>query len=65
MTISLRSSFMKRHCINVTRISDINERHRDTLRRGMDDYPGHVFNQRVNLPVQMACYHIKYKVRTM
>ena len=37
MTISVRSSFMKRHCINVTRISDVNERHRDALRRGMDD----------------------------
>ena len=36
MTISLRISFMKRHCINVTRISDVNERHRDALRRGMD-----------------------------
>ena len=28
MTISIRSSFMKRHCINVTRISDVNEGHR-------------------------------------
>ena len=61
MTISLRSSFMKRHCINVTRVSDVNERHRDALRRGMD----HVFYQRVNLPVQMAWYHTKYNVRTM
>ena len=65
MTISLRSSYMKRHCIKVTRIADVNERHRDTLRRGMDDKAGHVFYQRVNLPVQMALYHIKYKVRTM
>ena len=37
MTISIRSSFMKRYCINVTRYSDVNERHRDALRRGMDD----------------------------
>ena len=37
MTIFLRSSFMRRHCINFTRISDVNERHRDALRRGMDD----------------------------
>ena len=37
MTIFLRSSFMRRHCINVTCISDVNERHRDALRRGMDD----------------------------
>ena len=37
MTISIRSSFMKRHRINVTRISDVNERYRDALRRGMDD----------------------------
>ena len=37
MTISIRPSFKKRHCINVTRISDINERHRNALRRGMDD----------------------------
>ena len=37
MTISIRSSFKKRHCINVIRISDVNERHRDALRRGMDD----------------------------
>ena len=37
MTISIRSSFMKCHCINVTRISDVNERHRDALHRGMDD----------------------------
>ena len=37
MTVFLRSSFMRRHCINVTRISDVNERHRDALRRGMDD----------------------------
>ena len=54
MTIFIRSSFMKRHCINVTRISDVNERHRDALRRGMDDKTGHVFYQRVKLPVQMA-----------
>ena len=37
MTIFIRSSFMKRHCLNVTCISDVNERHRDALRRGMDD----------------------------
>ena len=37
MTISIRSSFMKRHRINVTRISDVNECHRNVLRRGMDD----------------------------
>ena len=37
MTISIRSSFMKRHCINVTHKSDVNERHRDALHRGMDD----------------------------
>ena len=37
MTISVRSSFMKRQSINVTRVSDVNERHRDALRRGMDD----------------------------
>ena len=54
MTISIRSSFMKRHRINVTRVSDVNERHRDALRRGMDDSIGHVFYQRVNLPLQMA-----------
>ena len=67
MTISIRSSFMKHHCINVTRISDVNQshRHRDSLRRGMDDLSGHVFNQRAKLPVQMAWYHIKYNVRTM
>ena len=67
MTISISSSFMKRHCINVTRISDVNQHHHhhDALRRGMDDYPGHVFYQRVKLPVQMAWYHIKYNVRTM
>ena len=49
MTISIPSSFMKRHCINVTRISDVNERHRDALRRGVDDLTGQVFYQRVNL----------------
>ena len=65
MTIFIRSSIMKRHCINVTHISDVNERHRDALRRGMDDYTGHVFYQRVKLPVQMAWYHIKYNLRTM
>ena len=65
MTISIRSSFMKRHCINVTRISNFNERHRDALCRGMDDLTGHVFYQRVKLPVQMVWYHIKYNVRTM
>ena len=65
MTISIRSSFMKLHCIYVIRISDVNERHRDALRRGMDDCTGHVFYQRVKLPVQMAWYHIKYNVRTM
>ena len=65
MTISLSSLFTKLHCIKVTRISDVNERQRDTLRTGMDDKTGHVFYQRVNLPVQMAWYHIKYKVRTM
>ena len=37
MTISIRSSFMMRHCINVTRVSDVSERHGDALRRGMDD----------------------------
>ena len=37
MTISIRSLFMKHHRINVTRESDVNERHRDALRRGMDD----------------------------
>ena len=31
MTISIRSSFMKRHCINVTGVSDVSERHRDTF----------------------------------
>ena len=36
MTIFIRS-FMKRHCMNVMPISDVNERHRDALRRGMDD----------------------------
>ena len=65
MTISIRSSFIKHHCINVTRISDGNERHRDALRRGMDDLTGHLFYQRVTLPVQMGWYHIKYNVRTM
>ena len=65
MTISIRSSFMKRHRINVTRVSDANERHRDALHRGMDDYIGHVFYQGVNLPLQMAWYHIRYNVRTM
>ena len=65
MTISLLSSFMKRHCINVTSVSDISENHRDALRRGMDYYTVHVFYQRVNLPLQMAWYHIKYNVRTM
>ena len=52
-------------CIKVTRIYDVNERHRDALRRGMGDYIFHVFYQRVKLPVQMAWYHIKYNVRTM
>ena len=65
MTFSIRSTFMKHHCINVTRISDVNELHRDALCRGMDDLTGHVFYQRVKLPVQMAWYHIKYNVRTM
>ena len=67
MTISIRSSFMKRHCFNVTGISDVNQRHRhlDALRRGLDDLTGHVFYQRVKLSVQMAWYHIKYNVRTM
>ena len=65
MTIFICSSFMKHHCINVTRISDVNERHRDALHRGMDEYTGHVFYQRVKLPVQMAWYYIKYNVRTM
>ena len=65
MTISIRSSLMKRHRIDVTRVSDINERHRDAFRRGMDDEIGHVFYQRVNLPLQMASYHIKCNVRTM
>ena len=67
MTISIRSSFIKRHCINVTRISDVNQRHRHhgALHRGMDDLTGHVFYQRVKLPVQMAWYHIKYNVCTM
>ena len=37
MTISIRSSFMKRQRIHVTRVSDVNERHGDALRRGMDD----------------------------
>ena len=37
MIISIRSSFVKHHRINVTRVSDVNERHRDALRRGMDD----------------------------
>ena len=37
MTISIRLSFMKRHRIKVTRLSGVNERHRDALRRGMDD----------------------------
>ena len=54
MTISISSSFMKRHRINVTRVSDVNQRHRDALRRGMDYTIGHVFYQRVNLPLQMA-----------
>ena len=65
MTISRCSSFMKHHCINVTRVSDVSERHHDALRRGMDDLTGPVFYQRVNLPLQMAWYHIKYNVRTM
>ena len=65
MTISIRSSLMKRHRINVIRVSDVNERHRDALRRGMDDEIGHVVYQIVNLPLQMASYHIKYNVRTM
>ena len=56
---------MKRHRINVTCVSDVNERHQDALRRGMDDEIGHVFYQTVNLPLQMASYHIKYNVRTM
>ena len=54
MTISIRSLFMKFQCINVTRVSDVSERHRDALRRGIDDLTGHVFYQRVNLPLQMA-----------
>ena len=37
MTISISSSVMKRRRIDVTRVSDVNERHRDALRRGMDD----------------------------
>ena len=36
MTISIRSSFMKCYCINVTRVSGVSERHRDALRRGRD-----------------------------
>ena len=64
MTISIRSSFMKRHCINVTHLSDVNECHRDALHRGMDDYTGNVFYQRGKLPVQMAWYDFKYNVRT-
>ena len=43
MTISICSSFMKHHCINVTRVFDVSERHSDALRRGMDDLTGHVF----------------------
>ena len=65
MTISIRSSFMKRHRINVTRVSDVNECHRDALRRGINDEMGHVFYQKVNLPLQIAWYRIKYNVRTM
>ena len=64
-TISISSSFMKHHSINVTRVSNVNERQRDALRRGMDDLIGHVFYQRVNLPLQMVWYHIKFNVRTM
>ena len=37
MTISICSLFIKRHCINVTRVSDVIGRHRDALRRGMGD----------------------------
>ena len=54
MTIFIRSLFLKLQCINVTRVSDVSERHRDALRRGTDDLTGHVFYQRVNLPLQMA-----------
>ena len=45
MTISIRSLFRKRHRINVTRVSDVNKRHRDALRRGMDDLKGHIFTR--------------------
>ena len=65
MTISIHSSFMKHRSINVTRVSDVNEGHRDALRRGMDDLTGHVFYKRVNLPLQIVWYHIKYNVRTI
>ena len=65
MTISICSSFMKRHRINITLVSDASERQRDALRRGINDEIGHVFYQRVNLPLQMAWYHIKYNVHTM
>ena len=54
IAISIRSSFMKHQRINVTRVSDVNERHRDAMRRCMDDLIGHVFYQRVNIPLQMA-----------
>ena len=65
MTISIRSSFMKRHRSNFTGISNVNEHHPVALGRGMDDKIGHVFFQRVNLPLQMAWNHIKYNVCTM
>ena len=54
MTISICSQFMKRHRVNVTRVGDVNERHCNALHRGMDDYIGHVFYQRVNISLQMA-----------
>ena len=65
MTISIRSSYMKRHCIGVARVSDVNRRHRDALRRGVDDWTGHVFCQRVGLPVRMAWCRDECSVRTM
>ena len=65
MTISMRSSFKKRHCIGVARLSDVNGGHRDALRRGVDDWTGHVFCQRVGLPVRMAWCRVECSVRTM
>ena len=66
MTISIRSSCMKRYCINVTRISNVNERHHDALRKGMNDLTSQVFYQRVNLQCRwrgiiLRTMHVPYK----